>query len=51
MSFDPTAHRMLPQRGFHDFRIGEVFRAPSRTMTEGVFAAFQAASGTAKEAS
>ena len=45
MSFDPTAHRMLPTRRFDQFRIGEVFRAPSRTMTEGVFAAFQAASG------
>ena len=45
MTFDPTAHQMLPTRPFSDFRIGEVFRAPSRTMTEGVFAAFQAASG------
>ena len=36
---------MLPSRAFDKFRIGEVFRAPSRTMTEGVFAAFQAASG------
>ncbi len=36
---------MLPTRRFGQFRIGEVFRAPSRTMTEGVFAAFQAASG------
>lgn len=45
MSFDPSQHRMLPPRAFADFRVGEVFRAPSRTMTEGVFAAFQAASG------
>ncbi len=45
MTFDPTQHQMLPPRPFTDFQIGEVFRAPSRTMTEGVFAAFQAASG------
>jgi acyl dehydratase len=45
MSFDPTEHAMLPPRRFDDFEPGEVFRAPSRTMTEGVFAAFQAASG------
>ena len=45
MSFDPKDHRMLPPRRFDQFRLGEVFRAPSRTMTEGVFAAFQAASG------
>jgi acyl dehydratase len=45
MDFDPSEHRMLPARRFADFRVGEVFRAPSRTMTEGVFTAFQAASG------
>ena len=45
MSFDPAAHQMLPTRQFHEFRLGEMFRAPSRTLTEGVFAAFQAASG------
>ena len=45
VTFDPTQHTMLPTRDFKDFRLGEVFRAPSRTMTEGVFAAFQAASG------
>jgi len=45
-NFDPAAHRMVPgQRWFEDFRIGEVFRLPSRTMTDGIFAAFQAASG------
>jgi len=45
MTFRPEDHLMLPTRPFADFEIGEVFRAPSRTMTEGVFAAFQAASG------
>jgi len=43
--FDPTAHHTHAPRAFADFSLGEVFRAPSRTMTEGVFAAFQAASG------
>lgn len=45
MDFDPAQHAMHPPRAFDDFRIGERFRAPSRTMTEGVFTAFQAASG------
>ena len=46
MSFDARAHRMVPeQRWFGDFRIGERFVLPSRTMTSGLFAAFQAASG------
>jgi itaconate CoA-transferase len=44
--FDPSRHRMVPeQRWFEDFRIGERFVLPSRTMTEAVFLAFQAASG------
>ncbi|MDB5375201.1 MAG: MaoC-like dehydratase precursor [Belnapia sp.] len=46
MSFDPSAHRMVPeQRWFEDFQLGERFPLPSRTMTSGLFAAFQAASG------
>ena len=45
-NFDPAAHRMVPeQRWFEDFVLGERFVLPSRTMTDGVFAAFQAASG------
>jgi acyl dehydratase len=44
--FDPAAHRMVSeQRWFEDFVVGERFVIPSRTMTAGVFAAFQAASG------
>ena len=46
MSFDPAAHRMVAdQRWFEDFRLGERFPLPSRTMTEAVFLAFQAVSG------
>jgi acyl dehydratase len=44
--FDPRKHRVISrQRWFDDFRIGERFPLPSRTMTEAVFLAFQAASG------
>ena len=44
--FDPSAHRMVPQqRWFEDFAIGERFVLPSRTMTDAIFLAFQAASG------
>ena len=32
-----------PQRGFEDFRVGEVFRAPSRTHSETLFHAFRIA--------
>jgi acyl dehydratase len=44
--FDPTQHRMVPeQRWFEDFALGMRFVLPSRTMTEAIFLAFQAASG------
>ncbi|WP_428484549.1 MaoC family dehydratase [Rhodopila sp.] len=44
--FDPTQHRMIAeQRWFEDFRLHERFVLPSRTMTDAVFLAFQAASG------
>lgn len=46
MTFDPRAHRLVAaQRWFEDFTLGERFPLPSRTMTSGLFAAFQAASG------
>lgn len=34
-----------PQRYFEDFRLGETFAIPSRTVTDAHFLAFQAASG------
>lgn len=43
--FTPESHQMVPLRSFSDFSIGEVFCAPARTITEGLFSAFQAASG------
>ena len=45
-AFDPRAHRMVAeQRWFEDFRLGERFPLPSRTMTDAIFLAFQGASG------
>ena len=43
--FSPSAHRVCEQRYFEDLKIGEIFRAPSRTMTDAHFSAFQAISG------
>ena len=45
MAFDPANHRLAAQRWFEDFKLGERFLLPSRTMTEAIFLAFQAASG------
>lgn len=42
--FDPVHHRVVPLRAFEDLRIGEIFRNPSRTLTDANFAAFQAVS-------
>ncbi|RJF92532.1 MaoC family dehydratase [Noviherbaspirillum saxi] len=44
-TFDPLNFQMCEQRYFDDFVVGEVFRLPSRTMTDAMFAAFQLASG------
>jgi acyl dehydratase len=43
--FDPKSFNVAEQRGFDDLNIGEVFRNPSRTVTEAHFAAFQVISG------
>ena len=40
-----TRHQLCEQRYFEDFRVGERFLLPSRTMTDALFAAFQLASG------
>jgi acyl dehydratase len=44
-TFSPEAHRFSESRYFDDFRPGERFYIPSRTMTDALFAAFQLASG------
>jgi len=43
--FDPKEHIRYRTRWFDDFVMGERFIIPSRTMTEALFLAFQAASG------
>ncbi|MEU8472295.1 MaoC family dehydratase [Streptomyces sp. NPDC029006] len=42
--FDPDAFLVVPGRTFWDLRVGEVFRAPSRTLTDAHAAAFQTVS-------
>ena len=37
-------HQIVPQRGFDQLRVGETFRAPSRTLGDSNFAAFQTVS-------
>ena len=44
-TFDPASHRRHDTRWFDDFAVGERFVLPSRTMTDAIFLAFQAASG------
>jgi acyl dehydratase len=41
---NPDEHLVVPQRSFEQLRVGEVFRNPSRTITDANFAAFQALS-------
>jgi acyl dehydratase len=43
--FDPAQHRRFESRWFEDFKLGERFVLPSRTMTDALFLAFQSASG------
>ncbi len=43
--FDPKAHEMCAHKGFDDFKIGDRFVIPSRTIGDANFAAFQLASG------
>jgi len=42
--FAPDNFRVVPARKFEDLHIGEVFRAPSRTLTDAHAAAFQTVS-------
>ena len=41
MEFDPKTFNVTERRVFGDLKVGEVFRSPSRTVTEAHFAAFQ----------
>ena len=42
--FDPVSFTVVPSRKFEDLRVGDVFRAPSRTLTDAHAAAFQTVS-------
>lgn len=48
--FSPETQRFAAPRYFDNFRLGERFYIPSRTMTEALFAAFQLASGSSRAA-
>lgn len=43
-SFDPLNFLVVPARTFEQLQVGEVFRAPSRTLTDAHSAAFQTVS-------
>jgi acyl dehydratase len=43
--FDRNDFNVTERRGFDDLKVGEVYRNPSRTVTEAHFAAFQVISG------
>ena len=43
-AFDPRSFTVVPARTFDDLRVGEIFRAPSRTLTDAHASAFQAVS-------
>ena len=45
MSSEIRKHEVMPSRSFDDFSVGEIFRNPSRTMTDAQLLAFQAVSG------
>src|SRR4051794_32930052 len=43
-TFDPINFTVVPARTFEDLHVGEIFRAPSRTLTDAHATAFQAVS-------
>jgi acyl dehydratase len=43
-SFNPLEFTVVPARKFENLRVGDVFRAPSRTLTDAHASAFQAVS-------
>ena len=43
-AFDPSKFLLVPARTFAELRVGDMFRAPSRTLTDAHAAAFQAVS-------
>jgi hypothetical protein len=45
-SFDPVGFTVVPPRRFEHLRVGDVFRAPSRTVTDAHASAFQTVAGS-----
>ena len=43
-TFDPTQFLIVPTKTFGDLNVGDIFRAPSRTLTDAHASAFQAVS-------
>ena len=43
-TFDSSSFTVVPARTFEDLRVGEIFRAPSRTLTDAHASAFQSVS-------
>jgi acyl dehydratase len=43
-AFDPSKFLLVPAKTFAELRVGDVFRAPSRTLTDAHASAFQAVS-------
>jgi len=43
-TFNATDWQIVPARSFDDLKVGEIFRAPSRTLTDAHASAFQAVS-------
>lgn len=44
VNFDATDFLLVPARTFNDLKVGEIFRAPSRTLTDAHASAFQTVS-------
>lgn len=42
--FDPAAFTVVEPKAFEDLKVGDIFRAPSRTLTDAHATAFQAVS-------
>ena len=43
-TFDPTSFLLVPAKRFEDLKLGDIFRAPSRTLTDAHASAFQTVS-------
>jgi acyl dehydratase len=43
-AFDPTSFLVVPPKRFDDLKVGDIFRAPSRTLTDAHASAFQVVS-------